>query len=71
MKRTRDSISLNRTEMEQFLGGAKICECGSLYPQWEWAKRKSTCPLCKERPSQEDVTGKREAWTPADWKPKR
>lgn len=51
---------------------AKICECGTIGPLWEWAKRdeKTGCPKCKALPSMEDLMGHASSTTPPDWKPK-
>jgi hypothetical protein len=71
MKVTKDAIEFTHEETEA-LFGSKICECGTLLPLWEWAKRRPDlgCPKCKALPSQEDLDGKRREHTPADWNPK-
>jgi hypothetical protein len=65
-------IEFTLDEFASFFGDdAYICpDCGTLHPTWEWAKRLNTCPTCKDRPSQEDVSGQRNETTPTDWKPK-
>lgn len=71
MKIRKNSITLQKEEMEQMLG-SKICKCGTLTPLWEWAKRDPSvgCDSCKQLPSIEDIDGIRRDTTPMDWSPK-
>ena len=66
-------IEFSRDEFAAMLGGDSwICpDCGRLHPDPEWAKRGNICTTCKDRPSQEDLEGKSNETTPADWQPPR
>ncbi len=50
MKITKDAITFEKEEFEQFIG-AKICgTCAHMLPLPKWAYDKNTCPECKDFP---------------------